>query len=92
MTTPPLDPPKIVFPCPDYHVSVVCDTAEGFVARVCDIVAAHDPAFDTNTLVVKASRQGSFQSIRFKLLATSEQQLQDLHAALQATGLVRMVL
>jgi len=86
------DPPKITFPCPDYHVSVVCETAEGFVARVCEIVTAHDPAFDTGTVVVQASRQGAYQSIRFKVLAKSEQQLKELHAALKETGLVRMVL
>ena len=90
--TEPSDPPKIEFPCPDYHVSVVCETAEGFVARVCEIVTAHDPAFNTGTIVVQASRQGTYQSIRFKILATSEQQLKDLHTALTDTGLVGMVL
>lgn len=90
--TEPLDPPKIEFPCPEYPISVVCDTAEGFVARVCEIVIRHDPDFDHGTLVVQASRQGTYQSIRFKVLATSEQQLKDLHAALKDTGLVRMVL
>ena len=68
------------------------ETAEGFVARVCEIVTAHDPAFNTGTIVVQASRQGTYQSIRFKILATSEQQLKDLHTALTDTGLVRMVL
>lgn len=92
MMTDEIDPPKICFPCPQYPVSVVAKTTDGFVSQLEGIVARHCPEYEPSTLRVTSSRQGSYQSFRFLIVAHSEAQLQALHEDLKSTGVVHMVL
>ena len=85
------DAPKIEFPC-DYPIKVICNGAEGVLEQVLEVGRRHDPALNADKLVVQDSKNGRFQSLRLIIRATSEQQLQQLHADLKATGQVHMVL
>lgn len=84
--------PKIEFPCHGYPVSVVANTTDGFTAILEEIVRRHCPEYDPSTLRVTASRNGTYQSFRFCVVAHSEAQLTQLHEELKATGCVHMVL
>lgn len=82
--------PKITFPC-DYPIKVVGDAGNGFVDMVCQTISRHDPDFDSQRIQVVDSRNGRFQSVRFTMWATGEDQLKTLFAELKASGLVHMV-
>ena len=88
-TTP--DAPKIEFPC-QYPIKVICSAGDGVVEQVLAVVRQYDPELDAGKLVVQDSKNGRFQSLRLIMQATSEQQLQQMHTALKATGRVHMVL
>ena len=83
--------PKIEFPC-QYPIKIICSAGEGVVERVLAVVRQHDPALDASKLVVQDSKNGWFQSLRLVMTATGEEQLQQLHLDLKATGHVHMVL
>jgi len=83
--------PKIEFPC-QYPIKIICSAGDGVVERVLVVVRQHDPALDTSKLVVQDSKNGRFQSLRLVMTATGEEQLQQLHLDLKATGHVHMVL
>lgn len=85
------DAPRIEFPC-QYPIKVICNAGELVTQQVLAVVRQHDPALDAGKLVVQDSKNGRFQSLRLVMQATSEQQLQQLHADLKATGQVHMVL
>lgn len=85
------DAPKIEFPC-QYPIKVICNAGDTVIEQVLAVVRQHDPALDAAKLVVQDSKNGRFQSLRLTMMATSEQQLQQLHNDLKATGQVHMVL
>lgn len=85
------DMPRIEFPC-QYPIKVICNAGEGVAQQVLAVVRQHDPALGADKLVIQDSKNGRFQSLRLTMHATSEQQLQQLHADLKATGQVHMVL
>ncbi|GGI99154.1 HP0495 family protein [Halopseudomonas pertucinogena] len=85
------DAPKIEFPC-DYPIKVICNAGLVVTEQVLEVVRRHDPALDASRLQVQDSKNGRFQSLRLVITATSEEQLQQLHADLKATGQVHMVL
>jgi len=84
--------PKISFPCPDYPIKVVGDAHETFRSYVIETVQIHAPDLDITQVTVNDSRNGRFQSIRLKITATGEEQLQNLFEDLKASGRVHMVL
>ncbi|EZQ18516.1 DUF493 domain-containing protein [Pseudomonas sp. G11-1] len=83
--------PKIEFPC-QYPIKIICSAGDGVIELVLAVVRQHDAALDADKLVVQDSKNGRFQSLRLVMTATGEQQLQQLHADLKATGHVHMVL
>lgn len=83
--------PKIEFPC-QYPIKIICNTGDGVIEQVLAVVRRHDAGLDADQLVVQDSKKGRFQSLRLVMTATGEQQLQQLHADLKATGHVHMVL
>ena len=85
------DAPKIEFPC-QYPIKIICNAGDTVIEQVLQVVRQHDPALDAGKLVVQDSKNGRFQSLRLIMNATSEQQLQQLHTDLKATGHVHMVL
>ncbi|MCG7599099.1 DUF493 domain-containing protein [Halomonas sp. McH1-25] len=83
--------PKVEFPC-DYPIKIVGDAVHDFQATVIDVVEAHAPGFDRESVSVVDSRNGKFQSVRVTITATGNDQLRALFASLKATGRVHMVL
>lgn len=88
-TTPPA--PKIEFPC-QYPIKIICDAGDDLAEQVLEIVRKHDCELDAEKLEVQDSKNGRFMSLRLVICATGEEQLQQLHNDLKATGRVHMVL
>jgi len=85
------EPPRIEFPC-DYPLWIIGERAPGFEESVLTIVRSHVVEVHEGTVTVRESRGGAFCSVRVTIVATGEQQLKALHAALVAEPAVRMVL
>lgn len=82
---------RIIFPC-DYPIKVLGDSRPSFYEDVCEVVIRHDPTMTTERTSQKTSKKGNFTSIRFMLLASSEQQIQALFSDLKEVESVRLVL
>lgn len=85
------DPPKIEFPCA-YPIKVLGRSVAHFEMAVLEVIERHDPGFDRETVLIKASSKGSFNSLNVTITATGPEQLEALHQELLATGLVQMVI
>lgn len=84
--------PKIEFPCDNYPIKVIGRGGEDFKGFVIEVVQIHAPDLDLETVTIQDSKKGTFQSVRFRITATGEDQLRALHQALMATGRVTMVI
>lgn len=82
---------RIEFPC-DYPIRIIGEQREGFEASVLGIVRAHVTTVLEESVSVRASRDGTYCSVRVTIVATGEEQLRTLHQALMAEPGVRMVL
>ena len=85
------DPPKIVFPCA-YHIKVLGRAGSAFQPAVMSVFNQRAAGFSEQDVLVKDSRNGTFQSITITIEAQSEEQLRLIHQDLMDTGLVSMVL
>jgi uncharacterized protein len=83
--------PKIEFPC-DYPLWIIGEGHPQFRQQVLAIVREHVTEVHERSVNVRESRGGSYCSVRVTIVATGEQQLEALHAALVAEPAVRMVL
>lgn len=92
MTDTQKEPPKIEFPCPNYPIKVVGTNSDNFREFVIEIVQLHAPDLDLATVSVQDSRNGTFQSVRFKITAQGVEQLRAIHEALIASDRVKMVI
>ena len=63
-----------------------------FQPAVMAVFNQHAPGFLEQAVLVKDSRNGTFQSITVTIKAQSEEQLRLIHQDLMDTGLVSMVL
>ncbi len=86
------DPPKIEFPCPRYPVKILGDAGPGLRNLVIEVLAVHAPDFDPETILIKDSSKGRFQSLTVYITATGEDQLNSIHLDLRANSIVKMVL
>ncbi len=84
--------PKIEFPCADYPIKVLGRGGDDFKGFVIEIVQIYAPDLDLKTVSVQDSKKGTFQSVRFSITATGEDQLRALHKALMDSGRVTMVI
>ena len=84
--------PKIEFPCPNYPIKVVGTNTDNFRGFVVEVVQIHVPDLDLQTVTVQDSRNGRFQSVRFKITAQGVEQLKALHEELIASDRVHMVI
>ncbi|MFR0675639.1 DUF493 domain-containing protein [Enterobacterales bacterium AW_CKDN230030176-1A_HGKHYDSX7] len=82
---------KIEFPCEDYPIKVIGDTGVGFRDSVIEILSKYAKV-DLSTLAERQSKEGKYTTVQLHIVATSEDQLQDINSALRATGTVKMVL
>ena len=85
------DPPKIVFPCA-YPIKVLGRAGSTFQPAVMSVFSQYAAGFSEQDVLVKDSRNGTFQSITITIEAQSEEQLRQIHQNLMDTGLVSMVL
>jgi len=85
------EPPKIVFPCA-YPIKVLGRAGDAFQPAVMAVFNQHAAGFPEQAVLVKDSRNGTFQSITITIEAHSEEQLRQIHQDLMDTGLVSMVL
>ncbi len=85
------EPPKIEFPC-DYPIKVIGHDENNFRDFVIATVKTHVPGLEIDRIDENPSKNGKFLSVRLWILATGEQQLQQIFADLKASGRVQMVL
>ena len=85
------DTPKIEFPCPDYPIKVVGESAPDFKEFVLGLVKLHDPTHN-GEVEIRDSRKGTFQAVNVKILAISAAQIEALYIDLKASGRVKIVL
>jgi len=85
------EPPKIEFPC-DYPIKVLGLNTDDYEAVILEVFHRHAPGFDRETVIIKMSKKGTFNSLNITITATGEEQLVALHQDLLATGLVKMVI
>ena len=84
-------PPKIVFPCA-YPIKVLGRAGSTFQPAVMSVFNQYAAGFSELDVLVKDSRNGTFQSITVTIEAQSEEQLRQIYQDLMDTGLVSMVL
>jgi putative lipoic acid-binding regulatory protein len=85
------EPPKIEFPC-EYPIKVLGLNTDDFETVIVEVFHRHAPGFDTETVLIKMSSKGTFNSLNITITATGPEQLDALHKDLLATGLVKMVI
>ncbi len=85
------DAPQIEFPC-DYPIKVIGDVTDNSVSEIIEVVRRHAPEVTPDQVSTRASRNGNYQSVRVRIIATGEEQLKSLHQALLSIDSVRMVL
>lgn len=85
-------PPKIEFPCPDYPIKVMGDAGDDFHVHVVGVFSKHVEDFDLETLSIRDSSKGRYQSITVSITATGEPQLKAIFEDLKLSQLVKMVL
>lgn len=86
------EPPKITFPCDGYMIKVIGDADVSFTAFVYSVLVRYDEQLKRDSLSVKPSRNGRFESITVSMRIEREQHLTDLFHELKADDRIRMVL
>ncbi len=86
-----MDAPQIEFPC-DYPIKIIGDTTADSVVEILEVVRRHAPEVTPDQVNTRESRNGNYQSVRVRIVATGEAQLKALHQDLMSLGSVRMVL
>lgn len=76
----------------DFPMKVIGARVDEFADTVTGIVLAHAPDFDPANVQMRVSSKGTWLSVTVTIRARSRTQLQELHDALAAHPLVRMVL
>lgn len=82
--------PKIEFPC-QYPIKVMGDAAVDFQNFVVEVMEKHAEV-DLDSIKIKQSGKGTFQSVTIIITATGVPQLEAIHADLKLSGRVKMVL
>ncbi len=85
-------PPKIEFPCADYPIKVMGDAGDHLHIHVVSVFSKHVIDFDVETISIRDSSKGRFQSLTVSINATGENQLKAIFEDLKLSPLVKMVL
>ena len=88
-----MDPKDITieFPCA-YPIKVIGEHSDSFVRDVVEVVRQHDHTVTPDSVTLRKSKQGRYESVRITVTATGEEQLKAMHEALMMLHEVRMVL
>jgi uncharacterized protein len=93
MSQPPSSqPPKIEFPCENYPIKVLGESAPELHSYVIDIMERHAPGFDQTRITINESSKGRFQSLTVWITATGVDQLTAIHNDLRINRLIKMVM
>ncbi len=84
-------PSLIEYPC-DFPIKIMGKTQQDFTQTVLAIVKHHAPDFDTATMSVRTSKNGTYLSITCTIRATSRPQLDALYQALSDHPMIAVVL
>lgn len=84
--------PVIEFPCADYPIKVMGDAGDELQIHVITVFSKHVEDFDVETLRVRDSAKGRYQSITVSINATGETQLKAIFEDLKLSDTVKMVL
>jgi putative lipoic acid-binding regulatory protein len=90
MVEPPLQS-LLEFPTA-FPIKIMGKAADGFAQAVLDVVLAHAPDFDPESMEMRASRGGNYVSLTCTIRATSRAQLDALYRDLTGHPMVRLVL
>ena len=90
-TTDSAPPSLLVFPT-DFPIKVMGRRVDGFAQVIAEVVRAHAPDFNAQTMEVRASKFGNYLSCTATIRATSREQLDTLYRALTGHPLVKIVL
>ncbi|PXW82291.1 hypothetical protein C8R34_13316 [Nitrosomonas sp. Nm84] len=84
-------PSLIEYPC-DFPIKIMGKVQQNFTQTVLAIVKHHAPDFDTTTMSVRTSKNGTYLSITCIIRATSRPQLDALYQALSEHPMIAVVL
>lgn len=83
--------PPLEFPC-HFPLKVMGARTDGFLEAIAHVAHQFDPAFDADTIEVRASRGGNYVGLTLTVRVTSREQLDELYRTLTTHPMVRMVL
>lgn len=81
----------LTFPC-DFPIKVMGKRVDQFAQEIASIVAVHAPDFDATRIEMRASSGGNYISLTCTVVATSQEQLDNIYRALTSHPLVSVVL
>ena len=82
---------ELVFPC-RYPIKAMTRTQDQALEQVVDAISAAGVNMNRDTIQIKPSRNGTFQSITIEVEAATRQQLEQTYTALRALDVVVMTL
>lgn len=85
-------PPKIEFPCKDYPIKILGDATPEMLEFVLQTTEQFAPEFTRDSINIKPSSKGRYQSVTVLIIATGVEQLEQYHQALRANAAIKMVL
>jgi putative lipoic acid-binding regulatory protein len=85
-------PPKIEFPCENYPIKVLGESAPELHTYVIEVMERHAPGFDQARITINESSKGRFQSLTVWITATGVDQLTAIHNDLRINRLIKMVM
>jgi putative lipoic acid-binding regulatory protein len=85
-------PPKIEFPCENYPIKVLGESAPELHTYVIEVMERHAPGFDQTRITINESSKGKFQSVTVWITATGVDQLTAIHNDLRINRLIKMVM
>lgn len=86
------DSAKIEFPCPDFPIKVLGQSADDYHDFVVEIVQIHAPDLEVERIKVNESSNGRFTSLTMYITATGPEQLKAIHEDLIKHDRVKMVM
>ena len=84
-------PSLIEYPC-DFPIKIMGKAQQDFTQIALAIVKYHAPDFDAATMVIRASKNGTYLSITCTIRAASRSQLDTLYQALSDHTMIAVVL
>jgi uncharacterized protein len=85
-------PPKIEFPCENYPIKVLGESAPELHSYIIEIMERHAPGFDQTRITINESSKGRFKSLTVWITATGIDQLTAINNDLRINRLIKMVM